>query len=385
MILGMLFCLSCAAAASGAASVPAEDLFYEALHGEPVPVEAGLLLSAPGRFVGRAVTTRGRLARTEGSPSAFELALGPGAVLLRLEPAAAGMVATTGAEGRSVEVVGLFYREASGSAQDRYALRAWRVQPTGEGARPPHARTADALALTLEQLVYGAGRYDGRLVRVRGRYRGSNVHRDLPPATRKGARDWVLKDGPFAVWVADRGARGEGWDLAHGAADADATLEVTGVPSFAKGVVRLAAREVAISPVPLATADVGARVALPPRVSFAYPIPGQPLRRRGLMIIEFSKSMEAARFEGAVRVRYERAGAVTGVPRVGLEYHDRDRALVVAPDPPPPPDTDVVVDLLEGIIDKDGRGLVPREAIPDGGAKRPAGVPVDQVRFRSGR
>jgi hypothetical protein len=27
MILGMLFCLSCAAAASGAASVPAEDLF----------------------------------------------------------------------------------------------------------------------------------------------------------------------------------------------------------------------------------------------------------------------------------------------------------------------------------------------------------------------
>ena len=41
--------------------------------------------------------------------------------------------------------------------------------------------------------------------------------------------------------------------------------------------------------------------------------------------------MEPARFEGAFRVRYERAGAVTGVPRVGLEYTDRYRALVVAP------------------------------------------------------
>jgi hypothetical protein len=53
---------------------------------------------------------------------------------------------------------------------------------------------------------------------------------------------------------------------------------------------------------------------------------------------------------------------------------------VVKPDPPPPPHADVVVELLEGIIDVDGRALRPSGGARD--AALPSGV-VDRVKFRS--
>ncbi len=242
-----LGCLVWATAASPGTPVAAADVFYEALHGESEAVDANLLLAAPGRFVGRTVKTRGRLVRTQANTSLFELDLGQGRALLRLEPAAAAMVAAGAAalEGRPVEVEGFFYREAGESPArespaGRYALRAWQVRPLVELPRPTESPSSDALTLSLEELVYGSGRYNGRLVRVRGRYRGSNLHRDLPEASRRGNRDWVLKDGYFAAWVTGREARGEGWDLTS-QVDTDATLEVVGVPTFSGGIVRLAA------------------------------------------------------------------------------------------------------------------------------------------------
>jgi hypothetical protein len=101
------------------------------------------------------------------------------------------------------------------------------------------------------------------------------------------------------------------------------------------------------------------------------------------MILQFSKPLDPASLESRVRVRYERGGAARAVPRVVQHYRARNRALVVTPEPAPPPRTEVVVELLEGIIDVDGRALLPRrEARDPGEDPLPAGV-ADRVRFRS--
>ncbi|HVR71585.1 MAG TPA: hypothetical protein VMT87_12150 [Vicinamibacteria bacterium] len=47
---------------------------------------------------------------------------------------------------------------------------------------------------------------------VRGRFRGANLFGDFPPgSTVRNA--WVLRDGPFFVWITGREPRGPGWRL----------------------------------------------------------------------------------------------------------------------------------------------------------------------------
>jgi hypothetical protein len=378
-------------AAAPAPATPPRDVLYAALHGDAEDVDPGLLLTAPGRFVGRPVRTRGRLAVVEAAASRFDLVLGKDRVLLRLEPEAHAVAAARASawDGQAVSVEGLFYREAGSDAGTRtYALRAWRLWPVAEPPRPTPPPAGDVAVVSLQDLVYGAGRYDGRLVRVRGSFRGANRHADLPERTRKGRGDWVIKDGYFAAWITGHEARGDTWDLAaRSASDAAAVLEVIGVPTTAGGVVRIQARDVELS-----AGFVGA-LALPrdaglqgvsPRVSFAWPIPGDPLRPRGEMILQFSKPLDPQSLEARVRVRYPGLGTTPPVVPT-YEYRQRYRALVVTPDPPPPAGTDVLVELLEGIIDVDGRALSPRAMAAERGETTLEDGVVDVVRFRSGR
>jgi hypothetical protein len=357
-----------AATSAGPEASPETDVFYEALFGDPVPVDVRDLLDAPGRFVGRAVRTRGRL-ESAGDRAPYSIAGSSGRALLRLEPQAAAVVGSRSDTwvGKTVEAEGLFYRDAEGAADASYALRAWRVQMTGRGEAPGSPR-ADAPLLTLQDLVYGGGRYDRRLVRVRGSYRGANVEGDLPESSRKSARDWVLKDGSFAVWVGGRDAPA-GLSQA-GRVGSDLVLDVVGVATTSGGVVRIAAREVEISLAPSSSANGRARAAgdpgiaeVPPHVSFAYPVEGERLGPRGQVILQFSKDMDPARFEARVRMLYRSAGRETPAPRLSLAYRVRYRALVITPEPRPPRDVDVVVDLLEGIIDVDGRALSQPEPV----------------------
>jgi hypothetical protein len=269
-------------------------------------------------------------------------------------------------------------------------MRAWRVAPVEAALRAAEAPASEVPLIALEDLVYGAGKYDGKLLRVRGTYRGPNRERDLPETSRRGKRDWVVKDGYFAAWVTGQEARGERWDLTRRSSqDADAIVEVLGVPATAGGVVRLAARRVDLS---LEPGDAAAGVALatprasgidgvPPRVSFSYPVPGETLRRHGRMILQFNKPLEPRSLESRVRVRYERAGSAPVSARVQSLYRERNRALVLTPEPPPPPGADVIVELLEGIIDVDGRALTAHHAADAVSAE--AGV-VDRIYFRSG-
>jgi hypothetical protein len=373
-----------------AQSATPADAFYAALHGDPAPVDAVELVGAPGRFVGRPVKTTGRLMAVEGSPSSFELGIGKSRLLLRLEPETTAVVAARSTDwaGQPVVVEGLFYREADVDGREgAYAMRAWLVRPVTEPPRRAEPASAEGARVSLQDLVYGAGRFDGRLIRVRGSYRGSNRHADLPERTRKGRSDWVIKDGYFAAWVTGREARGDNWDLTQRSSSAsDAVVEIVGVPATSGGVVRIQAREVALSTDFVVGGALGqprdaGLQAVSPRVSFAWPIPGDALRRRGQMILQFSKPLDPPSLEGRVRVRYG-AGATTA-PAVTYEYRQRYRALVVLPEPPPPPGADVVVELLEGIIDIDGRALAPALEARDRGEPPPEGGVVDRVRFRS--
>ena len=361
-------CFSAAPPARAESPAPA-DAFYAALHGDPEPVDAALLVASPGRFVGRAVRTRGRLRTLDADALRFEIALGGIPARLQLEPEAkAVLVARALAwDGRAVEIDGLFYRDEGGPGATSYALRAWRVRPLDADLRLADRPPSETPLVSLEDLVYGAGRYDRRLVRVRGSYRGANRHRDLPETSRRGGGDWVIKEGYFAAWVTGHEARGERWDLSRRSADTEALVEVIGVPATAGGVVRIAARRVDLS-VESDAAIAGSALAAPrdagaeavsPRVSFAYPVAGEALRPRGQVILQFNKPLDPRSLEGRIRVRYERGGVAAEPPRVAHQYRDRSRALVLTPSPPPPPSTDVVVDLLEGIIDVDGRALSP--------------------------
>ena len=365
-----------AALALAAPAGAADSVFVEALHGAPEPVAGGALISAPGRYVGRAVRTTGRLKAVDAGALVFDLVLEQGRARLRLEPEARAVLVrrAEGWEGRAVQVDGLFFRDAGPDAS-AFVIRAWHLRALDEPASRVERPAAAAPLVSLEDLVYGRGRYDTRLVRVRGAYRGPNRHRDLPEQTRKGGKDWVLKDGYFAAWVSGHEPRGEGIDV----------VEVLGVPATTAGVVRIAAREVGAAPpldgsagAPLAAPRDTRAESVPPRVAFAYPVAGETLRRAGHMLIQFSKPLDPSSLEGRVRVRYGASGA--SAARVNQEYRDRDRTLVVTPQPPPPADTEVVVELLEGIIDVDGRALAPASgevvAADDGIA--------DRVRFRSG-
>lgn len=397
-------CLAVAPAVSGQPATP-NDAYYAALLGEPESLDADRLVGSPGRFVGHAVRTRGRLRAVDADPLVFDLGLGTTKARLHLEPEAKAALAARGSawDGTAVEVDGLFFRE-EGRGASGYALRVWRVRHLAgprEQTAPAPPRTAspgdmvddrrrapgEPQPVSLEQLVYAAGRYDGGLVRVRGSFRGRNRHRDLPETSRRGRGDWVIKEGYFAAWITGRDARGEQWDLTS-SPDAEGIVDVFGVPATAGGVVRIVARRVELVFDAATTAlanpcDAGA-FAVSPSVSFAFPVPGEPLRSSARMILQFSKPLDPSSLESRVRVRYERGGAASAAPRVVQHYRASNRALVVTPDPAPPPRTDVVVELLEGIIDVDGRALLARPGARDAGEDAlPAGV-VDRVRFRSG-
>jgi hypothetical protein len=386
-----LLCLLWVTLAAAVEPVSQPDVLYKAMFGDPETVDAGSLLGAPGRYVGRAVRARGSLVRS--SEGGLELVAGDRRARVRLEPEAAAMVAqrASALEGRAVEVIGFFYRQSLDRPQSAYALRAWSVMAVAASGGSTRGETSAALALSLEQLVYSGGRYDGRLVRVRGSYRGANLHNDLPEATRAGPHDWVIKDGYFAVWVTGRKPRGEGWDLTRRSrSETDTPLEVVGVPEFRDGVVYVAAREVnvATASTPMAPsrglgfADPVRDPSQAPRVTFAYPVEGDTLDAQGHMIIQFSNAMDPTRLETGVRVRYERSGHPEGTPRVRCDYRDRYRALVITPQTPPPRGVDVVVDLRDVVIDVDGHALAPRV-----GQRRDGPAPtddtVDEVRFRS--
>jgi hypothetical protein len=110
---------------------------------------------------------------------------------------------------------------------------------------PPREKTADTGWVSLESLVRRPDRYQKRTIAVRGLFRGRNLFGDLPADSQKSRSDWVLRDGPFFIWVTGKAPKGKGFalDLAR-QSDSAYRLEVEGRAEVRGGLVYLRAREV---------------------------------------------------------------------------------------------------------------------------------------------
>jgi len=182
---------------------------YEALYGEPIYWSLSLLVSP----IEREEPPRSTAILTRGLLSAFSR---PGAnpdVSLCQEMGRYGFALTRPApeiaaeffadapfrHGHEAHVVGAFTDEG---------FLFWSVDSAERRDRVPRAGAERVLA----DLVARPDRFHGRTVTVRGRFRGANLFGDFPsdPPVRNA---WVLRDGPFFVWITGREARGPGWRL----------------------------------------------------------------------------------------------------------------------------------------------------------------------------
>jgi hypothetical protein len=122
-------------------------------------------------------------------------------------------------------------------------LRFWAfwVAPT------PTSRKESQSTQTIEDVVRGVHKL-GRLdVRVRGRFRGRNLFSE-DSCEGAPADGWVLRDGPFWIWVTGRKPQGDGWSLdPRRLDDAHRWLEVTGRAELRDECVVVKASEVALA------------------------------------------------------------------------------------------------------------------------------------------
>ena len=92
---------------------------------------------------------------------------------------------------------------------------------------------------------------DGKPVRALGQFRGANLCKDLPEASRKDPADWVLHTPEGPVWVTGRRPEGQGFHLdATYRGDTTRWLEVSGKVLIVDNVRYLKANKVALIPRP---------------------------------------------------------------------------------------------------------------------------------------
>ena len=150
----------------------------------------------------------------------------------------------SGSSGQALEVVG--------------AVDEVHLEGVAPGTRGPTAfqvwKASEALATTrregvpgntLEPLVRYPKGAEGRVVTVSGTFRGANLFDDLPPASRRSDDDWVLRDGPFSIWITGRDPKGKGFSLdARSKADCRFRLEVQGEVRIANDYIYLRAKKI---------------------------------------------------------------------------------------------------------------------------------------------
>jgi hypothetical protein len=375
------------------ASAAAQMDPYESRYGSAVDVAIDDLIQMPESYLNKAVRTRGEL---ELLPSTGRLRFTlrgrfMGRITLQPLSEAAYDFETNARQwlGKEVEVTGIF---GSGTDPDTgqlmYMIGLWAFlgPPDDKVLRGPVTET------TLEELVTKPGKLDGKMVRVRGEFRGQNLFGDLPASSRRRTSDWVMREELFAVWVTGRKPRGSGWSLDAGLKrDTGKWLEVTGRVSTARGVVTLEALEVVLAKGPKASPSAQAareaqppappsppRPPKPPMVVFSLPLDGERDVPFGTVFrIQFSKDMDESSLKGRVVVRY------AGRPQPGdrdldavrFSYDGGLRTLDADPGDLLRPGRVVEVLLLPGIVDVDGLPLEPRP-----GAK--PGPATDVLRFQ---
>ena len=361
---------------------------YEMRYGGQVAeVSVDDLLQMPEQYAGRAVRTRGQLEMVPGSTELRYALRGTFGGYLQLIP-----VQEVGVDwereartwvGREVEVTGGVNSAQDTSGRSSAYLLIWAY------LGPPDEKAArrDSPQLSLEDLVTKPDRHDGKMVTVRGQFRGENLFGDLPSASRDRSSDWVLKDDVFAVWVSGKKAKGPGWTLdARMKRDTGKWLQVTGRVRVKGPVVTLQAMDVVLSKAPAANPQARAqappppppRPKRPPVVVFSLPLDGErEVPPDATFQVQFSKDMDEPSFKDRVAFRY------AGRPQPGdnsldamrVTYDGGLRTLRVDPGDLLRPGRVVELLLLPGILDLDG---LPLETRP---GKNP-GSATDTLRFQ---
>ena len=250
---------------------------------------------------------------------------------------------------------------------------------TGAGA-DARRLSEEPIVTTIAAITDAPETYKNRSVAVAGRFRGRAQPESaslLPPLDR-GRWDFVLQSPQGAIWVSGLRPRGRSFDL-DPLSTVDARvgrwLQVTGrVHVTADGQrnckpvshctqiwIRATAIQAATSWEE--TNIVVPRVAgPPPQVVFNDPIVEETNVPRSTAVrVQFSEDMDAATFEGRVRVSYvPRADRVTpAAPRFTTTYNDGNKALEVRFAAPLERFQEVRVELLDGIAARDGQKLAP--------------------------
>jgi len=372
-----------------AVSLAAQTNEYEWRYGEAVEVSLDSLLQMPESYEGRAVRTRGTLEFVPGRGAGSYLLRGTlgGRLYLFPVPEVAYQFEQQARlwVGREVEVTGGVNRGAGSDTsqpeQTGVYLAMWAfVGPPDEKEGAPAS-----MVTTLEELVTRPGRLDGKIVTVRGQFRGENLFGDLPSKSRRRSSDWVIKEDLFAAWVTGRKPKGPGFNLdAELKRDSGKWLQVAGRVRTVKGVVYLEATDVQLQgPAPAAVKaepppPPPPRPKKPPVVVFSLPLDGErDVPANTVFRVQFSKDMDEETFKDRVVLRY------AGRPQPGdrdldavrVTYDGGLRTLEVDPGDLLRPGRVVELLLLPGIQDIDGLALEARAGLR-------AGAAADVLRFQ---
>jgi hypothetical protein len=380
ILVALLLALASPRAASGQ-SYGTER--YEMQYGVPVDVSVDDLIQMPESYLERAVHTRGNLEFLGRESWALRGGFGGRILIIPVREVAAYFEDEARRwMGREVEITGVVQ-----SMQDpdlgagTTVVRFWEfVGPPEEKKEAPRASPE----LRLEELVTKPGRFDGKTVRVVGKFRGDNLYGDLPSRSRRRSSDWVIKDDIFAVWVTGKKPKGSGFSLdPKMRRDTGRWLVVVGRVSTVKGVVYLQATDVELGAPPTATAEAKPPPPpppvpkQPPVIVFSLPLDGErEIPQDSLIRVQFSKDMQEASFRGRVLLRYagRRRPGDREFDAVRLMYDIGRKALTVDPGDVLRAGRTLELLLLPGITDLDGLPLETRPGIDPGGA-------VDRLRF----
>ncbi len=133
----------------------------------------------------------------------------------------------------------------------RVSITAYNVSDRGTGMN--RGRSGPR---TLADTGLDAAVADGKPVRATGQFRGANLCRDLPAATRRDPADWVLLTSEGPVWVTGRRPEGKGFRLDPGyRSDVSRWLEVSGRVQAAGEVRYIKASSVTMIARPKETED----------------------------------------------------------------------------------------------------------------------------------
>ncbi len=315
---------------------PASTWFY---YGTPVDIDAAELLDIPSAYDGRAVMTRGRFATAvTATTRTYSLVAEDAVIDLTPTPESRALIDANAAtlDGAALTVTGVFRRRPAAAtegndASPMYSISFWSASSEVLTSTNRESRTlSDLFAMTAVPT--------DEPVDVIGQFRGSNIFGDLPPRTRlsDGVDDWILRDGDAAIWITGLRPEGDGWGLdLRNKRDTATWMRVRGRLREDDGTYYLLASNVApAEPQSSQTAASPGPVGwgtLPPDVQFTLPIAFEGAQPDSQFVIQFTKPIDPATFEGNVVLRYADASSDGGFTTVSIEYSEERRTLHVDP------------------------------------------------------